>query len=405
MPATTGTAGGKSLLSYRYDNAIPGYTGFLSAGACLSLPTKGSTVHTGKPATDTEIQHWAGKQQPKNESEYKNTYTAQQKDYYPSRTEGGQWQAQRFGEVVTDARCHYSSTYKDEIQKSAQTAKKAQTVTEGLRTTIAMEKQAQAMVKNGTVGPSKTLGYTSVYTSMVLKDPLTGGLAAPGREPQPKPDLSEVYVKEKVIRRTIEPTFHGDSMYSKSFGAFGSDPLDHSAQHESEMPKMATTKELNIGSHQATGHIPGYSGFLPRFEYNPKAIEKAHIGDTTRGDQKAKMLLVSMDQYSRHLMPKYGGFRAQDVTNMHGEELPPTTRTHQGSVNQDVWKSDPPPQNKASFLTSKDGTLSFFTGGAGAVSENGKSLAQCYYLAVRPKEGLPRIFYPSKTTHWGSQWE
>ena len=85
-----------------------------------------------------------------------------------------------------------------------------------------------------------------------------------------------------------------------------------------------------------------HSGFLPRFEYNQKAIEKAHIGDTTRGDQKAKMLLVSMDQYSRHLMPKYGGFRAQDVTNMHGEELPPTTRTHQGSVNQDVRDSSVP---------------------------------------------------------------
>jgi hypothetical protein len=403
LSGKTGTAGGQSLLSYRYDNGIPGYTGFMSAGATISLPTKGSTLHVGRPASDKELQRWAGRQAPCLETEYKEYYKAKPSQYYPSMTEGGQWQAQRFGEVVTDARCNYNSSYKSEMQTSLETAKAAHNRTQSLRTTLAMGKQAQ--MKNITCGmpESKELGYKSIYSSMVTQDTLVGGPAAAGRKPGPVPDRSMEIPREKVVRRTLEPKFYGGSMYTQHYGAFGDDPLNHSAPNETEMAVHAVTHELAAGTFKGTGHIPGYSGFIPAQTVNAHALEKGHLGTRTRGNAKERMLLVAMDQYPRNLMPKYGGYRAKAVANQHAEDLPPTTRTHQGSVNHEVWRRQPSAPDKTQCLTSKDGTLSFFTGGAGMTSENGKALAECYYLAVRPYEGLPRIHNESKTTHWGSQ--
>mmetsp|Transcript_43206 Transcript_43206/g.82425 ORF Transcript_43206/g.82425 Transcript_43206/m.82425 type:complete len:425 (-) Transcript_43206:282-1556(-) len=398
----TGQAGNKSLLGYRYDTGVPGYTGFIPGGAVLSLPTKGSTMHTGKPPSDVQIERVAGLHTLDNKtSEYQSTFKAQSRDYHPSRDGGGQWQAQRFGEVVADAKVYNGTTYQDEMQHSAAAAALAHSLAEGLRPTLAMETQAQKQVLAGTRKASKELGYTSVYTSMVVKDPLTGGSAAAGRaRAAPGSPVMDPAPRERVIRRAVSPHFHGDTMYTQHYGARGSDPMDRFPRHESQMSAMASTKELNLGTHKAANHIPGYSGFIPTAQTNPEAVLKGSL-ERGRDDAKANMLLCSMDQYSRHNLPKYGCFRPQAVVNAHAELLPPNTRTHQGAVNQEVWAKDLRLPDKTNNLTSKDGTQSFFTGGAGAVSENGKSLAQCYYLAVRPKEGLPRIHHPSKTTHWG----
>ena len=53
------------------------------------------------------------------------------------------------------------------------------------------------------------------------------------------------------------------------------------------------------------------------------------------------------------------------------------------------------------FRDSDSGTMSFFTGGSVNVSDNGRSNAEQYYHTLRPKEGLPRIYYPSLTTSAG----
>ena len=45
--------------------------------------------------------------------------------------------------------------------------------------------------------------------------------------------------------------------------------------------------------------------------------------------------------------------------------------------------------------------MSFFTAGSVNVSGNGRSNAERYYQMLRPREGLPRIFYPSQTTAAG----
>ena len=42
-----------------------------------------------------------------------------------------------------------------------------------------------------------------------------------------------------------------------------------------------------------------------------------------------------------------------------------------------------------------------YIAGTVAISDNGVAVAERYFHTVRPKEGLPRIFYPSKTTNSG----
>eukprot|EP00976_Prorocentrum_cordatum_P076224 1182221-Prorocentrum_minimum.AAC.2 len=109
-----------------------------------------------------------------NESEYQGTFQAVSKDYHPSRTEGGQWQAPRFGEVVTDARFNDGSTYEKEMLCSEQTASKSAKVAEGLRTTLYDSTQAQQRMKAGTWQSEgqKDLGYKSVYADMIVKEHL-----------------------------------------------------------------------------------------------------------------------------------------------------------------------------------------------------------------------------------------
>mmetsp|Transcript_32627 Transcript_32627/g.45277 ORF Transcript_32627/g.45277 Transcript_32627/m.45277 type:complete len:430 (-) Transcript_32627:58-1347(-) len=403
----TGQAGNKSLLSYKVDTGVAGYTGFIPGGAGVGIPTKGSTLHTGKCAGEDNIQRFAGQHNVISKvSEYHDTYKAESKDYYPTKTEGGQWQAPRNGEVVTNARFHYGTTYQHETQRSPDTARKAHSLTEGLRPTLSNEIQAHNRVLSGRLNtqPSKELGYTSQYMSMVVKDPLIGGNHAAGRTPpevplRPPPQRE----REKVIQRTLNPEFDGSSMYMKHYGVAGSDPLASSARHESDMSRMASTRELFKGTAKGTDNMMGYSGFVPLAPHNLAANAAASLGHGGRDSAKDNMLLSSMDQFSRNTLPRYGGYRTQAVVNAHGSCPQVTDGTHQGRMNTEVWTSaDRAAPNKKNNLTSKDGTLSFFTGGAGTVSDNGKHLAQCYYLAVRPKEGLPRIHYPSKTTVWGS---
>ena len=99
-----------------------------------------------------------------------------------------------------------------------------------------------------------------------------------------------------------------------------------------------------------------------------------------------------------------GDEREQAFANIKADLKEPEMRTGYNYVNADVWRTQPEAPNKANNLTSKDGTLSFFTGGAGQVSENGKHAAQTYYLDVRPIEGLPRMYYASRRTDYGAQY-
>mmetsp|Transcript_22226 Transcript_22226/g.48812 ORF Transcript_22226/g.48812 Transcript_22226/m.48812 type:complete len:427 (-) Transcript_22226:243-1523(-) len=402
-----GQAGNKSMISYRPDMGIPGYTGFIPGYAVINLPTKGTTIHTGRPANDAEIKEVAGEQGViTNESEYSSTFLAKPKDYFPSRTEGGQWQAPRFGEVVTDARFNDGSTYVQDMLCSKETHNKSAKVAEGLATTLYDSTQAQQRLKAGTHGQEKEgqVGYKSVYADMIVKEHLTGGKfygknSAPPTSALP-PGTKE---REKVVKRCIEPNFYSKSTYADHFGTFGSNPLEKAPTYPAEQKKLVSTRDLNEGTAKASeGHIPLYSGFIPQTQHNEMAVKHGNLSEE-RVMAKPGMLLCSLDQFPRFQLPKYGGTRARSVHNMKTEAPQPPLNTAYGRVNAKTWKDPLEPLDHRFCLNGKKGVEGFFTAGANAVSDNGRAAAQCFYHVVRPNEGLPRVLFPSQTTVWGSK--
>lgn len=86
-------AGNKSLLSFRADVGIPGYTGFIPIVNCVRVPGK-NAEHTGKFAS-SELVNEALKdtlRNPRNESLYKETFTPKKPSGRPGNVaEGGYW--------------------------------------------------------------------------------------------------------------------------------------------------------------------------------------------------------------------------------------------------------------------------------------------------------------------------
>mmetsp|Transcript_21611 Transcript_21611/g.26030 ORF Transcript_21611/g.26030 Transcript_21611/m.26030 type:complete len:254 (-) Transcript_21611:533-1294(-) len=248
--------------------------------------------------------------------------------------------------------------------------------------------------------PNNDLGYKTTYTTMVVDGPLTGGPVAAGKPIEPAHTGKVKDQRDKVIKRTLDATFHGSSMYLEHFGNFGHDPLSRSAKHESLISKTASTKELAEGTSKNTDHIPGYSGFIPTAPHNGHANMHSFCEDP-RQSAKDGMLLCSLDQYSRHAIPNYSGFRTQAPYNVK-EAMGPTRETTSGNYNYEACRNDSAMVDKANHLSSAYGTQAFFTAGTASVSQNGKALAERYYHSVRPREGLPRIHYPSKVTVSGA---
>ena len=404
----TGQAGNKSLLSYRSDNGVPGYTGFISGEHAIEVPTKGSTKHTGRVLDRaTRARAVLEYQRPRN-SHYADDYDRHLLKDRPVRDrtlprEGGYWirdrhtmgggQRKRF--IAT-------STYKTEVENSSATARMAFEATADLRPTLAGFVAARTTSTSKAKGakakgePEPSFGYRTTYTSMVLKDPKTGRLAASGRE---RSAPAKVEKREARLHRTVVPKFEGLSVYSNVHGTYGSDPLVNSAPSEKDISRMASTAEFQAGTTRATHRIPGYQGYIPSSTYNDRAIGQAE-GLNARKSAKAQMLLYSLDQYPRDVLPQYGGFRAQAGRNIQ-EPQPPNQLTTQGQANIDGTKGAKEDVDTQHFRDSDSGTMSFFTGGSVNVSDNGRSNAEQYYHTQRPKEGLPRIYYPSLTTSAG----
>eukprot|EP00854_Cymbomonas_tetramitiformis_P004625 gene4625-5666_t len=341
-----GQAGNKSMMSYRVDSGIPGYAGYIPTTHSIQLPTKGSTVHIGRHADDATLEAKSGDYRPPKEQAAHNS---------------GMWQTLPRGEFEANKRVVASTTYKEEVQETKKHADKAHALTENLRPTLATHIAAQSLSASGKMrnkNPGEAeLGFYSEYTSMVVQEP-------------------------------------------QNHGAYGSDPLANSAKHESEITKRASTAELQKGTVKSTSQIPGYSGFIPEAQHNDRAVEHA-TGLDNRPLAKDKMLLCSLDQYSRHTVPGLCAFRQQAPHNvkLQGD---PVKESTQGHANFDCWKKDIAIVDKSNHLTAKYGTQSFFTPGQTSISDNGKSAAERFYHVVRPREGLPRIFYPSQTTDAGS---
>lgn len=237
-------------------------------------------------------------------------------------------------------------------------------------------------------------GYITSYGSMTVKNPLIGGGAAAG---QPFTRASPPPLRPTVEPRTIAPGLGGESHYKEHYGQYLEDPAKRAATHGPEMKLKASTRGLNVGTTRGTMHIPGYTGHLP--------ADAKSRGTDVRPDNKAEMLMYSLDQYSRDWVPGYKGHRAQAPKNQ-VLDLECNLSTTQGVTDRNVVKMKDKKiivdnQSTVHRLDPKRGTMSFFEGGGLYVSDNGKSSAERYYCTVRPGEGAPRPYIPSKTTASG----
>mmetsp|Transcript_47871 Transcript_47871/g.153404 ORF Transcript_47871/g.153404 Transcript_47871/m.153404 type:complete len:432 (-) Transcript_47871:77-1372(-) len=395
--------GNKSLLSYRSDIGIPGYTGFIPQDSGLLIPTKGSTSYTGRVVDPAHRERLASAGDAPRVSVYADSFKVAHNAYRrPRREGGGYWITDDTGgrgataDAAAGSRKPFTAktTYQAEVQQSGATAASAHGKSAGLKATVCQ----YAVARGGGAGASGGLVYESEYTGMVVKDPLVGGRHAAGH---PLPGTFQVQLfddppRQKVLHRCAFPKFDGTTTYHTDFGTYGSDPLGKAARTEADMTRMATTAPFNLGTTKATSHIPGYSGFIAASMRNELARTQSE-GHSTRENAKTAMLLSALDQYSRHRLPGYLGHRPHAEQNIREAE-PPTTLTTTGKSNHDVWKRKQPAVDNANFLRSNQGTMSFFTMGSVNVSDNGEANAQRYYHKCRPREGLPRIHYPSKVT-------
>ena len=407
----TGQAGNKSLLSYRHDIGIPGYTGFISNAHSVAVPIKGNTQYIGKKADletfDKTITSLV-------ETDTKSIYSKEfakpptsegKRGTSKSDVGGGYWIANaNTREDKNKKKFIAESTYKAEIQNSSKTAEAAlsQTIIPGLRFT---RKSVTDDTIDGEDGGAH-LAYETEYSKMRMSNPLTSktrtrvAMEKANEGEQAANNSAEDSAMAKKFG-VMAPKFDGQSIYSQGYGKYGSNPLESMAKSQKDMAKASSFREFQLGTTKGTSKIPGYSGFIPATDNNRKAVHQA-MGSETRPNAKNEMLLFSLDQFSRDSIPHYRGFRPQDGGNIKPHQ-PPSKETTQGLANFEASQAvangcnfnDGPRDN---FRSSDKGIMSFFSQGSTYVSENGTAYAERYYHTLRPKEGLPRIYYPSKTT-------
>lgn len=407
------------MLSYRCDVGVPGYTGVIPASGGVLVPSKDANLRTGKavdPATATKARDFALFPGQDMESTYVKTLKAVPGATKPrDKTGGGYWimdvgQGGGHGSETsywTGTNLEGSntrpfiakSTYQGELLRSTAHADAALNRTQDVRPTISHLKAGTQLKNGGLNALEKTTGYVSTYTAMVVKDPKTGGSAAPGRELTMTAPAT--FDRAKVERKGLRSRFDGETVYGDNFGKYGSDPLSLSVNTADQMTGTATTRTLNLGTTRGgVKQIPGYAGFMQRSGKNPRAIEHSG-GLALREDAKSNARMYSaMDQYSRGMVPGYLGYRTRDPNNFKLPQ-PPSVMTTTGKVNFECHRREHPTVDNANFRNGMDGTMGFFTGGTISVSENGKSNAEKFYHLLRPGEGLPRIHYASKTTSSG----
>ena len=384
--------GNKSMLSYNVGLAIPGYTGYIPSRSSIIAPPKGTTEHTGRvPPSDagkkllldefkqtgrtlysTDTQHFRPQLKDEKSATVSAATTA------PTSTSFAEDIGVADADAVPKPRFTAVSTYKAEIQDSAETMK-------------------QALERSHPLYGRSSVGYQTEYSSMIL--PGTGGHGSVGTSRSAEGVTNDLIPRRAVLTRHVAPRFEGVSVYTKNFGKYGSNPMERTGTVATarDMLKVATTLEFNGGSTKACDHLPAYGGFIPITHPNVMELEAR----LPRQSNKQSMLLCALDQYSRDTLPGCNGFRPQGIRNIR-ERGPPNTETIQGRANYAASsRGSTQPVVKTNFRRSTEGVMSFYTPGQVSISDNGQALSERYFHNIRPLEGLPRIHHPSKTTSSG----
>lgn len=210
--------------------------------------------------------------------------------------------------------------------------------------------------------------------------------------------------------------FDGTSSQVTHYGTYGSNPLDRGATGTmgigAGITQRSSTNELGMGTTRVTRHVPGYSGFIAEAPHNMDALS-ASDGVAVRPDEKKTMLLASVDQYSRDVVPGYTGWRPQEPVNFRQfpSAIAPTRRnTTNGELNYQLQRY-PYGHMKAESMKPEvvggdtRGVMGFFTPGKETESKEGIDAAGAFYAHARPYEGLAAgtPYTPSRTTQRGTK--
>mmetsp|Transcript_17300 Transcript_17300/g.37331 ORF Transcript_17300/g.37331 Transcript_17300/m.37331 type:complete len:459 (-) Transcript_17300:854-2230(-) len=426
-------AGNKSLLAFRADIGVPGYTGYIPGPASIVLPVK-NFQRTGKPVDsafkDTTTLATVENAKTKR-SEYNETLEKVPTDTKAfSRSGGGYWISER--KIADNKPFLATSTYRAETLAAPESAEQQLTRSLGLSCTIAnYEAARQTAPRAQSAAPTtratqreallatqrpatavtsygELVGYQTTNKSMLVRDPLTGGKAAAGNltTPLTAPRTTPLEQRFQTMPRAMAPGMYGEhSMYRANFGEDCSDPMERTAPGERFQTRLSTTRELAEGTTRNTNHLPGYTGHQPASKYHELARAQADAADE-RLSAKTDMLLYHLDQFNRGRIPRYTGYKPKDAKNITMEQPsqgPPTNTTY-GTGNLQATKSGVPPVDNTYYNNSRAGIMTFFTSAGEYVSDNGLSNAQEYYkLANRGAEARFKSPLASKTTYYGAK--
>eukprot|EP00798_Chlamydomonas_sp_ICE-L_P013088 gene13088-3616_t len=430
-------AGNKSMLSYRCDTGVPGYTGFIPTNNAIIIPNK-TVVHTGKPV-DSATHEGATRATMTSKataSEYFDKFQKVPSDTKPfSKTGGGYWFSQATGlrsNPGTSKPFLATTTYRAELIDSEETAAKQMNKTKDLACTVVHYDVARQRAEAGTLGATTgaegragssftkesnsrlttqrpatavtsygdVVGYQTTKAAMLVQSPLTGGSATGGFSSgeRVRPATVPNEVRYQTMPRAMPPGMFGDtSSYGVDYGADGSDPMQRTAPAEKFMTRLSTTRDLAEGTTRNTNNVPGYTGHQSQYKHNTLARAHADAADE-RSDVKKEMLLYSLDQYSRTRVPNYTGYKPQAAKNvtLTQPSMGSTTETTFGDAAYRATKNGVPYQDHSHHNNSNAGIMSFFTSTGVTISDNGLSNAQLYYKHACPGEGR---FQTSRECH------
>jgi hypothetical protein len=112
-----------------------------------------------------------------------------------------------------------------------------------------------------------------------------------------------------------------ETEYSNSLGKYGQNPRDV-LPHDST--KQANkVHELSMGTTKTTTHIPGYNGFIPRSDFNEKALEQSRLQDKNR----ATILKQNIVENYCVKLPGYQGHKPMSTINDRGTARPSCLNT------------------------------------------------------------------------------
>ncbi|CAG9467888.1 unnamed protein product [Pedinophyceae sp. YPF-701] len=381
-------AGNTSVLAFNSSRGIPGYTGYTPRVHCIPVNPSGSNVHAGKVLDSTTRERVVRVVDYGPKSTYNEEYRVKEGDVKPfTKTGGGYW-IRTHRQAPDPAPLSSTTTYRSEMfEKPRDTARL--TGTEKLPQAYQEVDPLSRSISSLDPARGRANRYVTTYASMTVKNPLVGGAAAAGRPrsraPPPEP-------RPTVAPREVAATFSAQSSYKEHHGEFMEDPMSRMPAGKQDYTLRSSTRALNAGTSRGSRHIPGYAGHIS---------QNGVSGVDPRPDGKAGVLLHQLDQYSRDWLPGYGGHRPQAPGNLR-LDIVTDLDTTQGRANRDVVHGHHDNTiSKDHCISSAKGTGSFFAGGGLFVSANGTSNAERYFHLLRPMDGAPRLYYPSRTTAAG----